>query len=349
MCAGALFGGAVTSSPIDALIEAGHWKRAREASLARLKLNPNDAQAHAWLSKIASSFGDLETTVREAERAVELDTRNPAFHGQLAEACALTADKSTVLKGLTYVRRMKKEIEVSLALDPKHVDTLLVEMMFSWKAPALAGGDKQRARQIAEEILSISPAWGYLAEARLNQFRGDPAATEAVLKKAVQADPAFYRARASLALFYCGERDCISPASAERAAQEAIALDPGAATAYNVLARAYASQKRWTDLDSVLNRAEKAVPDDLAAYYGAASRLLDEGQDFSRAERYLQHYLSQPPEGREPTHAEARRLLADLYQREGRKSDAFRELQLALRLQPDFEPAKRDLNRLRRF
>ena len=334
---------------MDALIEAGHWKRARSISFARIKANPNDAQAHAWLGKIATSFGDLDTAIREGECAVELDSHNAAFHGLLAESYALMADRSSILKGLGYVRRMRREVDAALALDPNSVDTLLLEMIFSWKAPVLAGGDKQKARHIADQLVKISPAWGYLGQARLAQLQGDDAATEAALKKAVEAGPSFYRARVSLAIFYCGERACPAPAMAERVAQQAIALDPGAAAAYEVLARAYVAQKRWTDLETLLAGAEKAVPDDLGPYYAAADRLVETGQDFDRAERYLRHYLGQPAEGREATAPQAHRLLADMYEHAGRKADAFRELELALRLQPDFAPAKRDLDRLRHF
>ena len=40
-------------------------------------------------------------------------------------------------------------------------------------------------------------------------------------------------------------------------------------------------------------------------------------------------------------------LLASLYSKEGRKSDAVRELTIALRLQPDLEEAKSELKRLK--
>jgi tetratricopeptide (TPR) repeat protein len=335
-------------SGVDGMMELGHWKRARQIAMERVKANPNDAQAHAWLAKASTAFGDLETSVREAERAVELDRNQAGFHEQLAESCALMADKSHILKSLPYVHRMKKEIEAALSIDANHVDTLLLEMVFDWKAPALAGGDKQQARRIADRILTINATWGYLAQARLLQLKGDEAAAEPVLKKAVQADPSFHRARISLAVYYCGEHTCRAPAEAERAALEAIALDPTAGGAYEILARVYVVQKRWADLDQLLNRSAAAVPDDLGPYFAAASRLVDIGEDFDRAERYLRRYLSQPPEGREPTHAEARMVLANLYQRAGRKADAFRELELAVQLQPDLEPARRDLNRLRR-
>jgi tetratricopeptide (TPR) repeat protein len=334
---------------VGELIEAGHWKRARSILLDRIKANPNDAQAHAWLAKVATGFGDLDTAIREGERAVELAPSSAFCHGVLAESFALMADRSSILKGLAYVHRMKREIDATLAIDPQNVDTLLVEMVFSFKAPVLAGGDRQKAWRIAADLVRISPAWGYLGQARLMQLQGDEAGTEAALKKAVEAAPSFYRARALLATFYCGDRACPAPATAEAHAREAIALDPGAEAAYEVLARAYVAEKRWGDLDAILERAENSVPDNIGPYYAAANRLIETGQDFDRAERYLRHYLSQPAEGREPTAAEAHRLLGDMYEHAGRKSDAFRELELAVRLQPDFEPARRELNRLRHF
>jgi tetratricopeptide (TPR) repeat protein len=134
---------------------------------------------------------------------------------------------------------------------------------------------------------------------------------------------------------------------AEKVAREAVILDPSAEGGYNILARVYAGAQRWNDLDQLLAHVDKESAEDAGPYYAAAESLLEAGQDFRRAERYLTHYLTQVPEGRQPTHAEARWLLAKFYEKEGRKADAVRELMTAVQLQPDFEPAKRDLKRLR--
>ena len=337
---------AESAPQVDVLIEAGHWKRARAVVESRLRANPNDAQAHAWLSKIKDSFGDLEGSVAEAERAVALDSRVAAYHGQLAEASAQLADRSNVVKGLIHVRRMKKEIAAAYAIDVRHIDTMLVEMMFDNKAPSLAGGDKREALRVADRILAVSPVWGALAHAQLGQDRHDDPACEVWLKKAVEAAPEFYRARYLLAKFYAVVASQKRFDLAEKAAQEAVAIDPGAAPAYEILARVYASQQRWAELESLLVRAEKQVPDDLGPYAAAAAALLDIGRDFRRAEAYLNRYLGQAPEGRKPTLAEARCLLASLFEHEGRKADAVRELQAAVRLDPTLEPAKAGLKRL---
>ncbi|MBI5282356.1 MAG: tetratricopeptide repeat protein [Candidatus Solibacter usitatus] len=335
-------------APVDALIEAGHWKRARAQTEARLRANPNDAQAHAWLSKIRGGFGDLEGSIESAGRSVALNPNSASNHAQLAEACAMMADKAHVWKSIANVRRMKREIAAALALDERHIDTMLVDMMFSWKAPSIAGGDKALAERLADRILSISTAWGALAHARLLQDQGDDATTEGWLKRAVQAEPGFYRARVSLARFYCCTSVRHRPELAEKAALEAIALDPEAEPAYSILARVYASQQRWSDLENVVERASRAVPDNLGPFLAGAQALLDTGQDFRRAERYIARYLSQPPEGRQPTHAEAHWLLAALHEKEGRKQEAIRELRAALELESGFEPARASLKRLLR-
>jgi cytochrome c-type biogenesis protein CcmH/NrfG len=345
--AGAASLSAPNTDSVDTLIESGHWKHAQQAVEARLKTNPNDAQAHAWLSKIKSGFGDLEGSIAEAERAVELDPNSVAFHGQLAEANALMADRSSVLKGLIYARHMKKEIAAALATDPNHVDTLLVQMMYEWKAPTVAGGDRNQAWQIAAHIGQVSPVWGDLARARLAQDEGNDKEVEAALRQAVELDPSFYRAHIALARFYCCTAQHRRYDRAEQIAREAIALDPSNAGGWEILARVYASQRRGTQLNDTLARAESAAPDDLVPYYAAATVLFESGQDFPHAEQYLQRYLSRPVEGREPSHAEACWLLAELYEHEGRKSDAVRELQAAVHLDPGFEQARRDLNRLR--
>jgi hypothetical protein len=75
--------------------------------------------------------------------------------------------------------------------------------------------------------------------------------------------------------------------------------------AYAILADVHAAQAHWNDLDAVLANAAREVPDDLAPFYRAASRLIASGRDLPRAQSYLRTYLSQPPEGNQPSAADA--------------------------------------------
>lgn len=317
MCLAAIAGLSVgaasyTSASADDLVESGHWKRSLEAVQRQLRSNPNDARAYYLESRIKEQFGDLEGAAAAGEKAIALEPRNADYRGQLAECYAMLADKSSIVKGWVYVRKMRREFEATYALNPKQVDALLVEMMFSWKAPPVAGGDKRKAHAIADRLVGIDPVWGYLAQARLAENEHDDARMRQALEKAVHANPGFYRAHIELATYYC----CIAKQpkldQAEAQAREALKMDPSRVGAWDVLARVAALRRQGAELDSILEQAEKAVPDDLSPYYSAALMLEKQGQDFDRARRYLQRYLSQSPEGRAPSHAEAKRLLAQL-------------------------------------
>ena len=338
------------ASPInvDDLIEANHWKQAYRLTELRLSQNPLDAQAHAWMSKIKEGFGDLATSMAEAQRAVDLETSNPEFHAQLAESCAMIADVAHVLRALPMVHCMNREMDRALSMDPKNINIRLVYMMFSWKAPLIAGGDRNRARKIAEEIRRISPAWGYLALARLLQDFDNDVLKEDLLQKAVNADPKFYRAHMALATFYAVNAKEKHLDRAEKEAHTMRLLDPSNEGSYEILARVYAGQARWQELDAILSEAVKSAPDDAGPFYAAAEVLSESSRELPRAEGYLTRYLNQPAEGRQPTHAKAHWLLARIYTAEGKTADVVRELQTALRLDPGFDAAQRDLKKLPR-
>lgn len=334
-----------TLSP-DALMEAGHYKRANSIVQVRLQENPNDIYALFLSSKILQSFGDLNGAMLSAERAVALDPLTADYHAQLAEVYAYIADRSSRFKGVKYVRLMKKELAATFSLKPSHTDALLVLMMFSFRAPSLVGGDKEKAHNIADEMVRSDPGWGYLAQARLAVDESRESAVENLLRQAVDAGPSHYRALFELARFEC----CVSShkdfSKAARLGQELLKLDATRAGGYEILAAVYAANGRWSDLEAVLAEGVKAVPDDLTPFYRCAQTLI-ESQDFARAEKYLEKYVAQEPEGREPARAQAEWLLASVYEKDGRKPDAIRELKVALRMEPNFEAAKKDLKRLR--
>jgi len=171
---------------------------------------------------------------------------------------------------------------------------------------------------MSEQLERIDPVWGNLAQARLAQDEAEDGRIEKALVRAVQANPSFYRARIELATFYC----CFARSKkfdlAVREAMAARAVDAGQSGAYDVMARVYASEQRWSELDAILAESEKNVSDDLSPYYQAARVLISRNSDLARADRYLRKHLSQEPEGRQPTVADGRKLLASIMDRHAR-------------------------------
>jgi tetratricopeptide (TPR) repeat protein len=291
------------------------------------------------------SFNDFDGALSLAQHAVDLDGKDSDFHLKLGQVFGEMAARASFFLAGSLAVKFRKEVEIAIQLDSRNLDALDSMMQFKFQAPGLMGGNKDEARALAEKITLLDASKGYLAHATLAELEKNPAQVEAYFLEAVQANPKNYSALMALAKFYC-QPPHAKYDEATKYAQSALQLDPTRIGAYGILARVFALQERWGDLEQILATAEKDVPDDLRPFYEAAQALLEVGKEFPRAEGYAKKYLSQEPEGEEPDNAEAHRLLGLVFEREGRKGEARAEIQTALRLRPNFRAAKDDLKRL---
>lgn len=294
--------------PIQELVDADHWKRARALASAQLKQNPNDSQALLSMSIIEESFGDMAKARSYAEKAIAQAPKDPYTHAQLARICAESAETGSVFRQLNNVRVMKRELEAAYKLDPNNLDALLTEMMFTYKAPSIVGGSKAKAHEIAKRIGQHHPEWASLVEAKLAQHDMQ----EPVAIQALNRAPHNFRAQANLGLVYC----CLSPnprhEEAARIAKQLMQKEPARVHGYEILARVHAARLALKELEATLAEAVRNVPEDLSPYYWAAKTLIQQKREHERAVAYLRKYLSQEPEGRAPTAAEAMALLKQL-------------------------------------
>jgi tetratricopeptide (TPR) repeat protein len=325
------------------LIETDHWKRARAMATSMLAANPNDADALTYMSTIEESFLRLDSARTYAEKAVAKNPVSAAAHAQLARVYAVMAETAPMWKQVVLVRNMKRELEAVYRSDPKNVDALLVEIMFTFKAPAIVGGSRAKAHAIAQKLLAADADWGHMAEARLAQFED---AEPTAIKELSLTSPSNYVSRATLANVYC----CLSKNPqydpALRIAKQLRQQDPGRPAAYEILAQVYAARGEMPELDAVLVDSLHNVPDNLSPYYLAARTLMQKKKDPARAETYLRKYLSVEPEGRAPTAGEAHWTLGLVLGQLGRKDEALAELRKAEQMRPDLGEVKRDLRRL---
>ncbi len=117
-------------SPAEDLIEAGHWKRARALVEARMREAPNDPLAIYLTSQIRFAFGDANTPLKLAEKALALDGGAATYHRQIAEVTGVMAQHANVFQQLLLARRFQKEICVAITLDPKDIQSLRDLMEF---------------------------------------------------------------------------------------------------------------------------------------------------------------------------------------------------------------------------
>ena len=328
------------------LMDAGHWKRARAAVEKLGQTKPNEAQTAFLMAEVKQAFGDLEGALPLAQKAVSLDGKNAAYHTLFGEINGSLAEKASLFKQMGLARTFRKEVELGASLDPRDIEPRSSLIEFYWEAPGMLGGDKKKCQEMVDEIAKINAVQGYLAAAQLAHLQKDVTKQQGFLEKAVEADPRHFEAQVALANYYSADAEKKYDL-AEKHAREAQEIDGTRITSYDLLAFLYATEQRTKELDEILSEAEKKIPDDFGPYYQAGKGLLLANQELPRAESYFRKYLTQEPEGESPNLAAAHWRLGQVLEKENRKADAIAELQTALRLQPDFPEAKKDLKRLR--
>ena len=326
------------------LMQQKHWKRVRAIAQAKLKASPDDAEANYLMSRVLMAWDDSNAALPYAEKAVKLSPQNAEYHWAVAEAVGDQAENASVFRQIGLAKRFRNEAETVLKLDPKHIDAHFAMMIYYFKAPGIVGGDKKKAYAEADEIAKIDRAKGYMAQVRLAQEEKQPGKLEELYQQANQADPKLIDPYDALIGIAARKGNV---ADVERYARQMLTLEPQRPNGYSVLGWVFVKQKRWSDLDAILARAEAAVPDNFVPYYIAANALLSWKDDLPRAERYLRKYLSQEAEAESPSHAAAHWRLGLVLEQQGRKPEAVTEIETALKADPSIEPAKKDLKRLK--
>ena len=330
----------------EALIEAEHWKRARDIVEPRLKADPNDLQALYIMARYKETAGDYEGALALTKKLLVLNPKNADYHCLLAYVYGRQAVRAGILRKLGLARRIKREAETALQLKTDHVEARLILIEYYRLAPGIVGGDKNKARALAAEAVKLDPVRGYISQAAIAHQEEKNDRMEELYKKAVEADPQSYHALITLARsFSYGPQSNVE--LVQEHAWEALKLDPGRIAAYNLLAQSYARQGRWQELDDILDQAEKNVPDNLSPYFQAGRIIFQQGKDFARAERYFRKYLTQDPEPSSAPRAQVYWRLGQALEKLNRKAEAVVAIKTALKLDHNLEGAKKDLKRLR--
>jgi len=329
----------------EQLVEDGHFKQARALLDRQLQANPNNAELNWLMARIHRAFGDIPGAINYAQRAVQLAPSKADYHLTLAELQGRVAEQSNMLKQAMLARNIHKELETAFQLEPSNLDARWGLLQYYWRAPSFMGGDKAKAREMALEIGKLNAAQGFVAQAVIAADEKRTGDVENNYKKAVQADQKNYDARISLAEFYMGE-DQKKYDLAEEQYRAATKIAPTRIDGYVGLAKIYATRGQWTQLDQVLNESEREVADNLQPYYAAGLSLLNSGKDLSRSERYLRKYMAQEAEGNAPSLPDAHWRLGQVLDKLGRRPEAIAELNTAVKLNPGFEQAKKDLKKM---
>ena len=314
------------------LIEGGHYKRA----LAALGGRTPDAESLYCMASIKQAAGELEAAEKLAERAVAANPKEAQYHYRLSDITGQRAEKASVFHQIGLGKTFKKECDVALSLNPDHPGALMNMMEFYLHAPGIIGGDKTKARGIADHLAKLDPFQGLQAQIEIAAAAKDQNRIDELQHKLAEMRAETFDAHLMVGNYMAGGK-AKRYDEAERHAREAIRLKPDRVAGHALLAAALVRLDKWQELDAALAQAEKDDADNLWPYYRAGNNLLDRKIDLQRAERYFRKYLTQEPEMRMPSLGAAHWRLSLVLEQEGRKPESASEWQTAQKLDPSLK------------
>jgi tetratricopeptide (TPR) repeat protein len=301
--------GADESAP--ALLASGRVDDAISALHGQLSASPNDALAHNLLCRAYFSLGQWDRGVGDCEKAVTLAPDNSQFHLWLGRIYGEKADKASFMAAAGLARRVAREFEAAVHLNPRNVDARTDLAEFYLEAPGIVGGGRDKAEQQASQLQSLDPAKAHWVNARILEKK----------KEFPQAENE-YRA--------------------------AIDASHGAASAWLNLGLFYKHRERWDDMEQALSHVRSAPADRPDALVDSAEILIHTQRNVAEAVQLLRAYLNSTSQVEQAPAFKVHFLLGSAAEKLGDKRNAESEYRAALQLARDFQPAQQALARVNR-
>jgi tetratricopeptide (TPR) repeat protein len=285
----------------------GNYTAALKTLQAAAAQNPSAAEVQYWLGRCYYELRDYDNAVVAAEKSVELDPKSSLYHQWLGTIYGGKADRD---RSFSDARKVKKEFEEAVRLDPSNVQARRDLEQYLMEAPWVVGGNKDEARNQVTAIEGIDPIQGHLARAEF-------------------------------------DLESKKPELAEKEYRDVLAEKPKQIDPYLDAISFFIHENKPVDLEAAIQGAAQIAPNDPRLNYARGVLGVLSSKDLSRAEEYLKSYLASTPDRSDwPSHASAREWLGKLYEAQGKRAEAAEQYRAALQLDPKRKEAKARLEKL---
>ena len=137
--------------------ELGNYSAAVATLRNAVAQNPNDAEAHFWMARAYYELKDFNNAATEAERSTQINPKNSLYHLWLARSYGEQADRE---HSFSLARKVKKEFEEAVKLDPSNIPARRDLEEFNIQAPWIVGGNKDAAGEQVDAIAALDPVRG---------------------------------------------------------------------------------------------------------------------------------------------------------------------------------------------
>jgi tetratricopeptide (TPR) repeat protein len=289
-------------------LEAGRFDQV-EAAVEDLA--DDDADAAFLLGRVRYQQREWEDAGDLFEEAVGMGRDDSETQVWLGRARVNEAQEASIFRRMGIASDAKDAFERAVELDPENVDALASLIDYLVGAPGIAGGDKDRARELIATLESMDPWEAVDARAGLLRSEDEDADLIPLYEEAVASMPEHVEARFTLGLMYV-------------------------------------QAERYDEADAAFIATQALQPDHRGVMYQFGKYAAVTGQALERGAEQLTRFLATPEDPDEPSHAWARYRLGMIYEHQAETEMAMASYRTARELDPEHDDARSALRRLER-
>jgi tetratricopeptide (TPR) repeat protein len=169
----------------EAYFEQEQFSRAKPLFEHYLKNQPQHLKTREYLGDIAGYTKDWDTAIHYYDGLVEEDDANANYHFKAGGALGMKALEISRFRALGYIGSIRRHFEKAAKIDPNHIETRWALVEFYIQLPGIIGGSERKAIKYADELGTISPVDGYLANGYIAEYSDRPKDAERFYKQAI--------------------------------------------------------------------------------------------------------------------------------------------------------------------
>jgi tetratricopeptide (TPR) repeat protein len=183
----------------EQLMDEGKPREAADLLIAALESKTVGPEGTVLATRALNQVEDWKLGIEYGKQAIEaFPERSEA---RLAYAIALRTKMQQVstMKAMFIIGSYKRELRKAIELNPKNVEAREEQIGFLTHAPGIAGGDKQKARELVEELKPLDWRAAMFSLAEIHREEKDTESAISVYEAMIERDAEDFQARLALA------------------------------------------------------------------------------------------------------------------------------------------------------
>ncbi len=273
------------------------------------KDSPGFADSQYYLGIISTRKKELEKAETYLKQAIALNGNKADYHVALGSLFGQMAVDANLIKQGMLAPKIKNEFEIAARLDPKNIESRWMLINYYIRAPKFMGGDVEKGKAVADEIMKLNQAEGNSAWGTIwrSEKRND---------------------------------------LAEKNYQTAVTLAPDSIKYYYAMARFYEAIPNTDKALETYSKTVKKFPENRQAYLQIGKVTANSGNKMDEGEKSLNEFIRLTANKNDKSLANAYYYLGLIEKKRGKTANAKKHIELALKLNPEHKPAKEILEKL---